>query len=136
MKRVLLTLVIALTPLLAPSLVTATAAADTTGTNVFQVCDNLPKGGQVPDICKEVKNPDEKTSTINRILKLVIDFLSVIVGVAAVIMMIVNGMRMVFSDGDAEDAKHAREGLIYAAVGLILTALAQVFVAFVLNTAG
>lgn len=73
--------------------------------------------------------------SINSIIKVVVQILSLIVGVAAVIMIIIGGLRFVTSSGDAQKAASARNTIIYAGVGLVVAALAQVIVAFVLTKA-
>jgi len=57
--------------------------------------------------------------------------LSVIVGVAAVIMIILSGLRYITSGGDASKVGAAKSSLIYALIGLVIVALAQVIVHFV-----
>jgi len=55
--------------------------------------------------------------------------------VAAVIMIIVGGFRYITSGGDSTRVGGAKNTLIYAIVGLIIVALAQAIVHFVLNNA-
>lgn len=61
--------------------------------------------------------------------------LSLVVGVAATIMIIISGLKYVTSGGDSGKAASAKTTLIYALVGLVIAALAQIIVAFVLNEA-
>jgi hypothetical protein len=63
----------------------------------------------------------------------VVNFLSVIVGVVAVIMIIVGGFRYITSGGESSNVSGAKNTLIYAIVGLIIVALAQFIVHFVLG---
>lgn len=62
-----------------------------------------------------------------------INLVSIVVGIMAVIMIIIGGMRFVLSDGDSGKVTTARNTIIYALVGLILVAFAQIIVKFVLN---
>lgn len=62
-----------------------------------------------------------------------INLVSVVVGIMAVVMIIIGGMRFVLSDGDSGKVTSARNTIIYALVGLILVAFAQIIVKFVLN---
>lgn len=73
------------------------------------------------------------SSTITNIAKVAINILSLIVGIAAVIMIILSGFRFITSQGDASGIASARNALIYAIVGLVVVALAQVIVHFVLS---
>lgn len=58
--------------------------------------------------------------------------LSYVVGVISVIIVVVSGLRMTLSGGDANNVATARKGLIYALVGLVVAILAQGLVSFVL----
>ncbi len=70
---------------------------------------------------------------INSILKLVINIFSLIVGVVAVIMIIVGGLRYITSGGESSNVSTAKNTIIYAIVGLVIVALAQFIVHFVLG---
>lgn len=72
-------------------------------------------------------------SDVNGILSTVINIFSLIVGVVAVIMVILGGLRYITSGGDTSNTKAARDTIIYALVGLVIVALAQVIVRFVLK---
>jgi len=62
-----------------------------------------------------------------------INFLSIVIGIIAVIMIIIGGFRFIVSNGDSGKITSARNTIIYALVGLILAALAQIIVKFVLT---
>jgi hypothetical protein len=70
---------------------------------------------------------------IDNIITWVVNILSVIVGVAAVIMIIIGGFKYVTSGGEASDTAEAKNTIIYALVGIVIVVLAQVLVHFVLN---
>lgn len=63
----------------------------------------------------------------------VINTLLYAVGVISVIMVIVNGIRFTTSSGDPAKAKSAREGLMYAIVGLVIAMIAYAVVNFVIG---
>lgn len=67
-------------------------------------------------------------------LERIVNILSIIIGVVAVIMIIFGGFRYITSGGDSTRVGNAKNTLIYAIIGLIIVALAQVIVRFVLNT--
>lgn len=71
----------------------------------------------------------------SKVIKLVIQILSLIAGVAAVIMIVVGGMRYITSGGDSSKIAGAKQAIVYAVVGLIIVALAQVIVRYVLGNA-
>lgn len=70
---------------------------------------------------------------INDILHTVINFFSLIVGVVAVIMIIYGGLKYITSGGDSGNVSGAKNTLIYALIGLVIVALSQFMVRFVLS---
>lgn len=70
---------------------------------------------------------------VQKTLATVINLLSIIVGVAAVIMVIVSGVRFITSGGESAKVASAKSTLIYAIIGIVIVALAQAIVLFVLN---
>lgn len=70
---------------------------------------------------------------INDILHTVINFFSLIVGVVAVIMIIYGGLKYITSGGDSGNVSGAKNTLIYAIIGLVIVALSQFMVRFVLS---
>lgn len=72
---------------------------------------------------------------MDTIIKNVIDIVSLIVGVAAVVMIIIGGLRYVTSNGDSGQVGNAKNTILYAVVGLVVVALAQVIVKFVVAKA-
>jgi drug/metabolite transporter (DMT)-like permease len=75
----------------------------------------------------------EGTSGLNSLITTIINILSIIIGVAAVIMIIIGGFRYVTSGGDSNSTSAAKSTIIYALVGLVVAVLAQVLVQFVLD---
>lgn len=73
------------------------------------------------------------TDQITSIARTVIMYLSIIVGVVAVIMIIFGGFRYITSGGDSGKVGSAKNTIIYAIIGLILVALAQIIVNVVLT---
>jgi hypothetical protein len=79
----------------------------------------------------------DSASGLGGIIKDVLDILSIVVGVAAIIMIIIGGFRYVLSGGDSNSTSGAKNTIIFAIVGLVIAVLAQVLVQFVLaKTAG
>lgn len=72
---------------------------------------------------------------LTNLAKKVVNIFSIIVGVVAVIMIIYGGFRYITSGGDTGNVGNAKNTLIFAVVGLIIVALAQFIVHYVLNTA-
>jgi uncharacterized membrane protein len=78
---------------------------------------------------------DTASAGFERIIKTVVDILSVIVGAVAVIMIIVGGFRYVISGGDSNGVSGAKNTIMYAIIGLVVVLFAQVIVAFVYSSA-
>lgn len=75
----------------------------------------------------------DATTKVADIARFVINILSIVVGVVAVIMIIIGGFKYVTSGGDSGKVGGAKNTIIYAIIGLILVALAQVIVNIVLK---
>lgn len=72
---------------------------------------------------------------INRGLRTALNLLSFVAGVIAVIMIMIAGARYITSQGDSQKVSQAKNAIIYAAIGIVIVALAQVIVRFVLGVA-
>jgi hypothetical protein len=70
---------------------------------------------------------------INQILRHIVNLLSAIVGVVAVIMIIIGGFRYITSGGNDASVTGAKNTILYAIIGLVVVALAQILVRFVLD---
>ncbi len=75
------------------------------------------------------------TNSLQEVLTKGVNIFSIIVGIIAVIMIIVGGLKYITSGGDSGNVSSAKNTIIYAIVGLIIVALAQFIVRFVLGTA-
>jgi hypothetical protein len=112
--------------------VPALAAADG-GTNIqSSLC-----GGATLTVDGTGNCADDTSSTkLDTFIKDLVDVFSVIVGVVAVIMIIFGGFRYITSGGDSNNISGAKNTIIYAVIGLVVVALAQFIVQFVLNKVG
>lgn len=72
---------------------------------------------------------------INHIVRVALNLLSAIVGLVAVIMIIISGLKYVTSGGDSNGIASAKNTLIYAIVGLLVVVMAQTIVHFFLSKA-
>lgn len=75
----------------------------------------------------------DATTKINDIIHTIVNLLSVIVGVVAVIMIIVGGFRYITSGGNDTSVTSAKNTILYAIIGLVVVALAQLIVRFTLS---
>ena len=86
-----------------------------------------------PDSSCNSNNSGSATDQLNKIVHTVINLLSVVVGIVAVVMIIVGGLRYVTSGGNDTSVTSAKNTILYAIIGLIIVALAQVLVRFTLH---
>jgi hypothetical protein len=81
----------------------------------------------------EPAETDAGTKKIQDIVTLIVNIFSVIVGIVAVIMIIYGGFKYITSGGDSGNITSAKNTIIYAIIGLVVVALAQFLVQFVLD---
>jgi len=74
-------------------------------------------------------------NTVQQTIRNIINIFSIIVGAVAVIMIIFGGFRYITSGGDSNNIGSAKNTILYAIVGLVIVAIAQAVVQFVLNDA-
>ena len=126
-------LAVASSTLLAPMVVPAlagTAGADITG-SLCQGVNNATSNGNGTGCGTAGQSGNTDLSTV---ASRVVNIFSIIVGIIAVVMIIYGGFRYITSGGDSGRVGAAKNSLIYAIVGLIIVALAQIIVHYVLNT--
>ncbi|HVS78845.1 MAG TPA: pilin [Candidatus Saccharimonadales bacterium] len=113
---------------LAPAL--SLAAVDCSQSNLSTQqaiqCGTNSAAGSTQDTSQASKNVDDTIATV-------INLLSIFVGIVAVIMIVIAGFRYVTSGGKQDSVSGAKNTILYAVIGLIIVALAQIIVQFVLN---
>ena len=85
--------------------------------------------------CSTQTEGDAANGKINNIITTVINLFSLVVGVVAVIMIIIVGLKYITSGGDSGNITGAKNTILYAVIGLVVVALAQFIVKFVLGRA-
>lgn len=70
---------------------------------------------------------------LNELITQIINIISVIVAIVAVIMLIFGGFKYITSGGESTKVKSAKDTILYALIGLVIVALAQTVVKFVVN---
>jgi Type IV secretion system pilin len=70
---------------------------------------------------------------INNSIKFAIRIFQTIVGLIAVFMIITGGLKYITSGGDSGGVGTAKNTILYAVIGLVVVALAEIVVQFVLN---
>lgn len=125
-----------LTILLAPSLA---YAADPPPVDTFSdICKKAPDS----TVCKEKNSVNPNSSTKNPlfgpngIFTKVVNIISILTAIAAIIGIMIGGFKFITSGSNSQEVTNAREIVLYAIIGLILAALAQAMVRFVLTKIG
>jgi len=99
------------------------------------VCNTTQQGNtSTSDICSSTGGTGTGSSNpvTVKILK-VAKLFDIIIGIAAVIMIIIGGIRFVLSGGESANVAGARNTILYAVVGLIVAVVAQLILALVIN---
>jgi len=121
MKKIIAAIITVCTLAIVP--LTPVAAVD--------VFDNCNGAGADTAICKAAR--DDKLFGPNGLWNRILNTFTFIIGAVAVLMIIIGGMRYVTSNGDPAQLTSAKNTILYAAIGLVLAAMANAIVNFVLT---
>ena len=77
---------------------------------------------------------DGNSTDLTAQIKTVVNLILFILGIIAVIMIIIGGLRYTTSNGDAGGIKTAKDTILYAVIGLIVAILAFAIVNFVVDS--
>ncbi len=125
MKRALLLLSLMLLSALAVLPARSVAAAEL---KPFQeACEQAPES----EVCQA--GNENPVSGSDGVLLRVVNILSFVVGVAAVLMVMLGGFKYITSAGDANSISSAKNTILYAIIGLIVFLLSQGIIAFVIR---
>jgi len=91
--------------------------------STLSVAENQDCGGAV----------ETGSGRIQNIVTTIVNIFSIVVGIVAVIMIIVGGFKYITSGGDSGNITSAKNTIVYAVIGLVIVALAQFIVQFVLT---
>lgn len=114
-------IVAAFVPVFVPTV--AFAAADAKAS----ICEGVGLAGSGTG-CTQGSGP-----TVETAIAAAINLISIVVGVIAVIMVIVGGLKYILSSGDSNNINSAKNTILYAIIGLVIVAFAQIIVRYVLN---
>lgn len=120
---------------LAPAVAFAAEATETGGNIQGSLCGGSQLTFDDTATCETDGDSQEK---VNAMITNVINIFSIIVGVVSVIMIIIGGLKYITSGGDSGNVTGAKNTILYAIIGLVIVALSQIIVKFVLakvNTA-
>ena len=116
--------------LLAP--LTFAAAPVANAASALQFCND--SNAKNTDLCKEnTTQGAHPANPVIKALRITVSIMSFVIGFTAVIMLIIGGINMATSGGDPQKASRARGTITYALVGIVVAAVAETLVAFVLS---
>lgn len=124
MKKLFITLSILLSGIVvaAPAVVSA---------QLFQSSRDQACKGIALDDSANCGNTAQAASRANGLIKAGINIFSAIIGIIAVVMIMIGGLKYMTSQGDAAAVNSAKNTILYAAVGIVVALLAQVIARFV-----
>ena len=126
MKRIKI-LILSLAVVLGATVGVSGLASASTSQLQGDACKGLAQLGQNCDAQGE--------SPIKNLIATIVTILSWVVGVAAIIVIVIAGLKFITSGGDSNAIASAKSSLIYALVGLVVAAVAQFLVHFALHQA-
>jgi hypothetical protein len=121
---------LAATLLVAVPLMVPVAASADIATELCSGIQAASKSGNCTDANTDTSHAGEGLANL---ASDIINLFSIVVGVISVIMIIVGGFRYVTSGGESNNVSGAKNTIIYAIIGLVIVALAQFIVKFVLS---
>jgi len=98
-------------------------AQPTYAVNVFSQCGSNSSSA----VCKSTGD------NFSSMIKTVINILLYVLGMVAVIMIVIGGIRYTTSNGDASAVKSAKDTILYSVIGLVVAIMAYSIVNFVVS---
>lgn len=96
------------------------------------VCDQAPAGAPPSSVCQSGGGTNPIAGP-NGILLKAVNIFSIVTGIAAIIVIIIGGLKYVLSSGDSSNVNSAKNTILYAVIGLVVVVLAQAIVRFVIS---
>ena len=108
------------------------AVPDAAAINLFGqgVCDGR---GADSVACQDSRQTGDPLTGPQGVITFAVNILSIIIGIAAVIVIIMAGLKLITSGSNPQDVTKAREMILYAVVGLVIAAFAQIIVRLFLD---
>lgn len=97
------------------------------------VCQTSPQALVCKENSKNQTPTDNSLYGPNGILTKIVRIISIILGIAAVIVIIIGGFQYTLASGNPQSVDKAKNTVLFAVIGLIIASAAQAVVIFVLN---
>lgn len=108
--------------------------------NIFTQPDSSGNSGvdcsgpaQGSTVCAEQGTTSDPITGAHGYLEGITNIVAIVAGIAAVILLIVGGIRYITSAGDAGKIKSARDTIAYALVGIVVIVVARILITYVVN---
>ena len=119
-----------LVTLLSAASLSLVAAPAVLAADLFEdACSDNPNA----TVCQDAGGGSNPIYGPDGIVTVVVNILSIIIGVAAVIVIIIAGIQYMLSTGDPTKVNNSKNAILYAVVGLAIAAAARAIVVFVLS---
>lgn len=128
MRSLFISLLLAVSALTCFSLAPAHAAYNTYG----NLCSASGRNADKSAVCEDKTKNDPLTGSDGLLIKIA-NIIAYVAGAAAVIMIIVAGIRFITANGDANTISSARGTIISALIGLVIIALAGTIINYVVS---
>lgn len=128
-----LAITMSLIAMLAPSLFLVAAPVAVSADITTKVCEGADEAAGTSGC--NTGGIDGAETGIKKLAKNIVNIFSIVIGVIAIIFILYGGFKYITSGGDSNNVSAAKNTIIYAIIGLVIVALAQVIVHYVLNTA-
>lgn len=111
------------------------AVTGTTSAQGFEFREGLHCGVnfEFDDLTSTCQPVDDGVGDVTDLISTIINVFSMIVGAIAVIMIVWGGLRYIMAGGDSGKITAAKNTIIFAVIGLVIVALAQLIVRFILG---
>lgn len=130
-KITLITLLLSIVT--AGNLVAAPHTIHAANTPKDAACEGIALTGGSCDPLMDPSDPNSPETKVNSTIGMVVNIFSIAVGITAVIMIIIGGFKYVISQGDSNNINSAKNTILYALIGLVVVALSQIIVRYVLR---
>ena len=103
--------------------------------NTCDSSDNSQSGIRANNsaVCSEKNSPGQSATSTQDTINKITNIMAVVAGIMAVVYILISGLSMIMSTGDSAKLQKARESIIYAAVGIVIIALARVIIATIVR---
>lgn len=133
--RIMLTATLVLGISMVTVLVMATPRASAATTPLFphnELCQGV-NSSDAPAICAESPDGTNPITGPRGVILRVANLIAFIGGVFAVFVIVVSGIRYMLSSGDSARINTAKNAILYSAIGLVIIALANTIVRFIVS---